>query len=115
MRRKIWAVIACAALAGVLGSGVAFAFAATGQVRQLETQVAQLQRDRQEQDAKLAEMGSVIGSIDTTVAGLSNPVDPLSAYTDICHQDMTNDATDLTQTYYYPCTNSAQTIPQPGS
>ena len=115
MSWKVWVVIACAALAAVLGSGIAFAFTETSQVRQLDAQVAQLHRDHQEDTAKLTEMGASIGSIDARVAGLSNPVDPLSAYTDTCNAQLTNNATDVMQTYYYPCTNSAQTIPQPGS
>ena len=114
MSWKIWTMIAATALAAIIGSGIAFAFTETSQLRQLDVQVAQLHRDHQEDTVKLAEMGVSIGSIDTTVAGLSNPVDPLSAYTDICNAQLTNNATDVTQTYYYPCTNSAQTIPEPG-
>ena len=49
------------------------------------------------------------------VTTLNMPSDPLSAYNDICNQQMTNSNSGITQTYYFPCTNSAQTIPQPGN
>ena len=42
------------------------------------------------------------GEIDT----LNKPNDPLSAYNQVCQNNNTlNDATGVTQTYYYPCTN----------
>ena len=43
------------------------------------------------------------------------PTDPLANYTDVCNTQATNGSTGVTQTYYYPCTNEAQTIPQPGN
>ena len=43
------------------------------------------------------------GEIDT----LNKPNDPLSAYNQICQDNnITNNATGITQTYYYPCTNT---------
>jgi hypothetical protein len=67
---------------------------ATQQVQQLTQQVQQLQKQ---------------------VSSLTVPSDPLAAYTDICHSEFTNGSTGALQTYYYPCTNVVQTIPQPGN
>jgi hypothetical protein len=49
------------------------------------------------------------------VGSLTSPSDPLSSYNDICNQQMLNDNTGNDQTYYFPCTNSAVTTPQPGN
>jgi hypothetical protein len=48
------------------------------------------------------------------VSGINAPSDPLSAYNDVCNQAMTNSNSGATQTYYFPCTNQATTIPEPG-
>lgn len=56
-----------------------------------------------------------ITGLDSEIGSLTVPTDPLSAYTDICNVQLTNGTTGALQTYYYPCTNSAQTIPQPGN
>jgi len=47
------------------------------------------------------------------VATLTVPTDPLSAYSAVCSQQMTNQSSGITQTYWFPCTSHAQTIPQP--
>lgn len=52
----------------------------------------------------------LISQLDT----LQKPSDPLSSYNEVCNQDMTNSYSGATQTYYFPCTNQAQTTPQPG-
>jgi hypothetical protein len=54
-------------------------------------------------------------SLQGKVAGLTVPTDPLSAYSAVCNQAMTNQNTGVTQTFWFPCTNNAQTIPQPSN
>ena len=65
--------------------------------------------------AATSQLRSQIGNLSAKVAGLSVPTDPLANYTDVCNTQATNGSTGVTQTYYYPCTNEAQTIPQPGN
>jgi hypothetical protein len=60
-------------------------------------------------------LGGRISSLQSSVNNLNEPTDPLSSYDDICNQEMTNNDTGVSQTYYFPCTNNAQTIPQPGN
>src|ERR1700674_5314479 len=47
-------------------------------------------------------------SLSTQIGAISTPSDPLSAYNQICNAQLTNGSTGVTQTYYYPCTNSVQ-------
>jgi hypothetical protein len=101
------AVIAVLALAlGTAGTvyGITEAGTAAAQARQIR-------HDR----ALLRSMGQRVSSLETQVANLNVPTDPLSAYNYVCNQDMTNQSTGVTQTYWFPCTNQAQTIPQPGN
>jgi hypothetical protein len=58
---------------------------------------------------------SLIQQLQAKMGSLSTPADPLAAYDDICHSEFTNGSTGMLQTYYYPCTNDVETIPQPGS
>ena len=85
-------------------------------VRDLQHQQQQRQAA---QTARLAgddhEISALQNSVATLIGQVSNPVDPLSAYTDICNVQADNGQTGITQTYYYPCTNQAQTTPQPGT
>jgi hypothetical protein len=59
-------------------------------------------------------MTGQLHSLSHTVNAINVPTDPLSAYSDICNQQMTNQDSGADQTYWFPCTNQAQTIPQPG-
>lgn len=61
------------------------------------------------------QMSERITNLNAQIDQINVPTDPLSAYDDICNTQATNNSTDLTQTYYYPCTNNVQTIPQPGN
>ena len=79
----------------------------------------QQQQRQAAQTARLAgddhEISALQNSVATLLGEVSNPADPLSAYTDVCTAQNQNDATGVTQTYWYPCTNQAQTTPQPGT
>ena len=98
-------VIAALALAGV---GLHMAAAAQDQAR------AQVRSAQHSGAVYRSEISSLQNSVNTLNIQVANPVDPLSAYSDICNQDETNDQ-GADQTYYFPCTNNVQTIPQPGS
>ena len=73
---------------------------------------------QRQQTAKAATDDHEIAALENNVAQLlgevSNPADPLSAYTDVCNEQA-NDSIGGTETYYFPCTNQAQTTPQPGT
>jgi type II secretory pathway pseudopilin PulG len=86
------------------------------------SQAAQATRTEQSQARQIrllksqsAQLGAQVSQLSTQIAGVTAPDDPLSAYSDICNMQFNNQATGLNQTYYLPCTNNAQTIPQPGS
>jgi hypothetical protein len=79
-----------------------------GQLDQLRGQEAKAKAAVQQLNA--AEIATA-----TQLDGLTQPTDPLSAYDQICQVQEQNGTTGVDQTYYYPCTNSAQTIPQPGN
>ena len=106
--------IAIAALIAVLAAVAAVAIVAVVQIRSLQTEqntlTRQLSRAQHEQ-LVLRQSERRLGS---QVATLNVPSDPLSAYNEVCNQPMQNGATGNTQTFYFPCTNSAQTIPSPG-
>jgi hypothetical protein len=82
------------------------------QVAQLQSQMRQQHRLIQRQNSVIQEQGTEISTLNATSG--SAPSDPLSAYSDICNEQFTNQQTGVSQTYYLPCTNNAQTIPQPG-
>jgi histidinol phosphatase-like enzyme len=96
-------------------------FTVTASVVSLEQQSAQsaqitrLQSQARADRTELQKDGRQIVSLTNQVGVLSVPSDPLSAYNDICNAQLTNNQTGITQTYYYPCTNVATTIPQPGN
>jgi hypothetical protein len=80
-----------------------------------QAEITSLQQQQKQSGSEFTTIENTLGSLNRTVMGLSDPVDPLSAYTDICNVQLDNGATGIQQTYYYPCTNNAETIPQPGN
>jgi hypothetical protein len=106
----IRAIAAVAAGAAIAAAGITLAVQADSshhQVSRLTTQLDGIQR-------QLADDNQNLNRISSDVAGLSTPDDPLSAYDDVCNQPMTT-SHGQTETYWFPCTNSATTIPQPGN
>jgi hypothetical protein len=83
-----------------------------GQLDQLRGQEAKARSAAQSQmrEVTAAEIATA-----TQLDGLTQPTDPLASYDQICTVQEQNGTTGVDQTYYYPCTNSAQTIPQPGN
>jgi len=103
------AVAVIAVLALALGTaGTVYGFTEAGKVAAQARQISHEDRQISRDEANLA-------NLETQVGSLTVPTDPLSAYNDVCNQDMTNGTTGVTQLYYFPCTNHAQTIPQPGN
>lgn len=107
-------VILIAVAAVLIGGIAALAVTVTGKIDDLNGEVKSdrgvitgLQSQLAGQQADIAKLNNAMGS-------LSQPTDPLSAYDQICTAENTNGTTGVLQTYYYPCTNSVQTIPQPG-
>ena len=82
------------------------------QVSRLDSQLSVAHKTTTSQEH---EISSLQGSVATLLGQVANPSDPLGAYTDICNQDFTNNSTGIDQTYYFPCTNQAQTMPLPGN
>lgn len=78
-------------------------------------QVARLDRQLRTAQTALSQEATRTDNLSEEMDGLTQPSDPLAAYNDICNQDFTNGTTGVDQTYYFPCTNNAQTIPQPGN
>jgi hypothetical protein len=99
-------------------AAVALAFVAHdqgNQASQLRATVTTLSRQLQVARDGLVSLNNEYQGLSGQVSNLNQPSDPLSAYNDVCNQPITNDATGNVQTYYFPCTNNAQTIPQPGN
>lgn len=101
------AVAIVAALALALGAaGTVYGFTEAGKVA---AQARQLHRD----EALLRSVSQRETDLAGQMSTLNAPSDPLSAYSAVCNQQMTNQSSGVTQTYWFPCTNNAQTIPQP--
>jgi peptidoglycan hydrolase CwlO-like protein len=103
------AILAALVMLAALGGGL-FGVSTEDSTRasQLSHQITQLRSQLSSDQAEMSSLSHQVGT-------LTVPSDPLSAYNTVCNQDMTNSNNDLTEVYYFPCTNSAQTIPQPGS
>jgi uncharacterized protein YlxW (UPF0749 family) len=88
---------------------------ATRAIHSLQHRNAALGQQVSSLSQEVGNLNDSVGSLTNTVAGISRPTDPLSAYTEVCYQYFTNPTTDVNQPYWFPCTNNAQTIPQPGN
>jgi hypothetical protein len=53
-----------------------------------------------------------VQNLNGQVGSLNQPNNPLSAWNAICNQGLQNSQTQQRQTYYFPCTNSAHTVPE---
>jgi outer membrane murein-binding lipoprotein Lpp len=112
------AIVVAVLVAVVIGGGLALRGDNDGLSGQVSAQTAQIRAlTAQEQALKTQEQAlkSEYISLSSQVSGLNQPSDPLSAYNDICQVPLQNQGTGATQTYYYPCTNVAQTTPEPGN
>ena len=103
--------IIAAAAAGLAVVALIFAGLAWSHLSGVETSARNAQQASRSASSQISQLQNQVA----TLAGLNVPTDPLAAYTDICNQPFTNGTTGVSQTYYFPCTNSAQTIPQPGT
>jgi hypothetical protein len=105
--------IAASLLTGAAGIttgviGMTSADHAQSQVKTDERQITTLQNNLSATDSRL-------NSIDEQVSGLTTPTDPLGNYDQVCWNNNVTTTSGQTETVYYPCTNNAQTIPQPGN
>ena len=115
VKAALVAVAACLA-AALVALGFLTHSAIAQQNRTISGLEAKVSAQRAEVISQRSELKTIDSSVTTLLANSgSQPTDPLSAYTDICNTQDTNDETGITQTYYYPCTNNATTIPQPGN
>ena len=111
----MWWKIATSAAAGLAVAALAIGHLALSQVSGLHAQVSQERATLSIYAGRLAADEALIGQIQGKLGSLTTPQDPLSAYDDICNTQAVSSTTGLTQTYWYPCTDSAETIPQPGN
>jgi tRNA1(Val) A37 N6-methylase TrmN6 len=107
--------IIAAAAAGLAVVALIFAGLAWSHLSGVETSARNAQQASRSASSQISQLQNQVATLQGKVAGLNVPTDPLAAYTDICNQPFTNGTTGVSQTYYFPCTNSAQTIPQPGT
>jgi len=110
MAKRIGLVAAFCALAAALAVVVILLIGQGATTDRQAREITQLQHQAASYSAQISALQSSVANL---VGEVANPTDPLSAYTDVCQAQLTNDSTGITQTYYYPCTNTAQTIPQP--
>lgn len=104
-------VLACALAGAALTVGLSIQGGMNGQLRALKGENASLQGQL---DTASAKESADYATVHAQMGHLAAPTDPLSAYDQICNSQFTNGSTGTNQTYYYPCTNNVQTIPQPG-
>jgi hypothetical protein len=105
------------AIAAIVLAAVAagFGFVQHQDVGRADARLSRQARQITSLSRQVAQVGTREQALSGTVGTLNAPSDPLSAYDDVCNTQATNDSTGFTQTYWYPCTNEAQTIPQPGN
>jgi hypothetical protein len=106
--KRILAAVGVLVLAAAGAAAVVVIRGDAARIRTLQRQDVTLTQQVRSLNDQVTQLGS-------TVAGINQPSDPLSAYNDVCNQDMQNNVTGADQTYWFPCTNQAQTIPQPGN
>lgn len=82
------------------------------EIGSLRGQLAVQQHRAQLDRAQLAALRTAESRMSGQLAALTVPTDPLASYDAVCNMPLT-DTSGAVQTYYFPCTNSAQTIPQP--
>jgi type II secretory pathway pseudopilin PulG len=110
---KITIVLVIIALA-LAAAAAAYGGIEHGRVAGQARQISQEQRAEARLAREVRTVQMNYGNLQSKVASISQPTDPLSAYDDICNQQMQNSNTGSEQTYYFPCTNNAETIPEPG-
>jgi hypothetical protein len=91
------------------------AFTALGFALVAQNSVTALRHENAKLTQQIGGMSGQIAGLRNEMATLTVPTDPLSAYNEVCSANLTNDETGITSTYWYPCTDQAQTIPQPGT
>lgn len=80
-----------------------------GVIRTEQNSISQLQNST-------SHLQSRISNLDNQMSGLTMPSDPLASYNMVCStSNVLNQGTGNYQTFWYPCTNQAQTTPQPGA
>ena len=104
-----------AALAFLLAVAVVGGVVVRGQSADIARQSREITAQAKRDTAQEKEIGALQNSVATLLGQVANPTDPLGAYNQICNQTMQNGTTGVDQTFYFPCTNNAQTTPQPGN
>ena len=94
------------------GAAVAVALVSQGST---SAQVARLSREDTSLRQGLAALQQRESAVEGQLSTLTIPDDPLSAYNQLCSTTATGEESGVTSTYWYPCTDQAQTIPQPGA
>lgn len=111
--------VTCALAAAAFSLSLTLKGNVDSQIGNLQHQNASLQAQnaslQAQLNAQVQQESKDYANVEAKMGTLSTPSDPLAAYNEICNTQATNDSTGVTQTYYYPCTDNAQTIPQPGT
>jgi hypothetical protein len=111
--------VACALAAAAFSLSLTLKGTLDGQIGNLQRQNASLQSQntslQAQINAQVQQESKDYLNMEAKLGTLSTPTDPLSAYNQICSGDQTSNSTGNTSLYYWPCTDSAETIPQPGS
>jgi hypothetical protein len=111
--------VACALAAAAFSLSLTLKGTLDGQIGNLQRENASLQGEnaglQSQLNSQVQQESKDFSTMEAKLGTLSTPADPLSAYNQICSGDQTNNSTGSTSLYYWPCTDSAETIPQPGS
>jgi hypothetical protein len=104
-----------AALAFVIAVAVVGGVVLHGQSADIARQSREITTQAKTISGQTKDISRLEGNVAGLLGDVQNPSDPLANYTQVCNQTMQNGTTGVDQLFYFPCTNSAQTTPQPGN
>lgn len=104
-----------AALAFVIAVAVVGGVVLHGQSQDIARQSREITAQARTISGQTKDVTRLEGQVAGLLGDVQNPSDPLANYNQVCNQQMQNGTTGVDQLFYFPCTDSAQTTPQPGN
>jgi hypothetical protein len=104
-----------AALAFVIAVAVAGGLVLHSQSEDITKQSREITTQARTISGQTKDISRLEGNVASLIGAVQNPTDPLANYNQVCNQQMQNGTTGVDQLFYFPCTNQAQTTPQPGN
>jgi hypothetical protein len=118
MRKYVVSIVCVALGAAMAGAIIAALVQMSSQSREisiLQSKDSQLSSQLSSVNGQLSTTDGNLAKLSLNMSKLANPSDPLAAYDEVCNTTVYSELSGSNETVYYPCTNQAQTIPQPGN